>query len=43
MHHHQQTIADIEREHAPSAWVSFACLLVLLAGLYLAVIFCSSL
>ena len=39
MHHHQQTIADIEREHAPSAWVSFACLLVLLSVLFLACLF----
>ena len=43
MNRHIQTIADLEREHAPSGWVSFACMLVLFAGLFLACLFVSRL
>jgi hypothetical protein len=33
MHHHNQTIADLEREQAPSTFETIVCLILLLAAL----------
>jgi len=45
MHHHNQTIADLEREReqTPSTCAMLAALAVILAGLYLACAFFFSL
>lgn len=47
MHHHNQTIADIERAAAPcTAWgllANIAAALYIAAAVYIAVVFCFSL
>jgi hypothetical protein len=43
MHHHNQTIADLERQDTPSAWQILAGVAIAAAAVYLALAFAFSL